>query len=252
MDEEDERRLMPSIRKHEADHLPRSDFLQSHRQPSTYPPIAAGRGLFPPPGTHGGSGSSTTATSQPGNLTFPPAGHPSGSSMFTPTNVSDSPKPLSPNALSHHDGAQPHRAHSPGIGQSLPHPPSFARTGPGSNHAPPGLGLPPPQPGAPQLPPPVISSPDARFGLQAAAKHSASHSHSSTHSLPAPKIGPDGPEVPACDVNQIDRLWAYVRSMHEEMAGLRTEVAALRAHIASTNSSTAPPPVEVNQNSGQR
>ncbi|KAJ5677368.1 uncharacterized protein N7477_003001 [Penicillium maclennaniae] len=252
MDEEDERRLMPSIRKHEADHLPRSDSLQSHRQPSTYPPIAAGRSLFPPPGTHGGSGSSTTTTSQPGNLTFPPAGHPSSSSMFTPTNVNDSPKPLSPNALSHHDNVQPHRAHSPSIGQSLPHPPPFVRTGSGSSHAPPGLGLPPPQPGAPQLPPPVISSPDARFGLQAAAKHSASHSHSSTHSLPAPKLGPDGPEIPAGEASQIDKLWAYVRSMHDEMVGLRTEVAALRAHIASTNSTTAPAPVEVNQISGPR
>ncbi|KAJ6120320.1 hypothetical protein N7523_004600 [Penicillium sp. IBT 18751x] len=252
MDEEDERRLMPSIRKHEADHLPRSDSLQSHRQPSTYPPIAAGRSLFPPPGTHGGSASSTTNTSQPGNLTFPPAGHPSGSSMFTPTNVNDSPKPLSPNALSHHDNVQPHRAHSPSIGQSLPHPPPFVRTGSGSSHAPPGLGLPPPQPGAPQLPPPVISSPDARFSLQAAAKHSASHSHSSTHSLTAPKLGPDGPELPAGEASQIDKLWAYVRSMHDEMVGLRTEVAALRAHIASTNSTTAPAPVEVNQISGPR
>ncbi|KAJ5313892.1 uncharacterized protein N7443_000776 [Penicillium atrosanguineum] len=252
MDEEDERRLIPSIRKHETDHLPRSDSLQSHRQPSTYPPIAAGRSLFPPPGTHAGSGSSTTTASHPGNLTFPPAGHPSGSSMFTPTNVSDSPKPLSPNALSHHEMVQPHRAHSPSMGHSLPHPPPFVRTGSGSSHAPPGLGLPPPQPGAPQLPPPVISSPDARFGLQAAAKHSASHSHSSTHSLPAPKLGPDGPELPAGEANQIDKLWAYVRSMHEEIAGLRTEVAALRAHIASTSSTTAPSAVEVNQISGPR
>ncbi|KAJ5127430.1 hypothetical protein N7448_008209 [Penicillium atrosanguineum] len=228
MDEEDERRLIPSIRKHETDHLPRSDSLQSHRQPSTYPPIAAGRSLFPPPGTHAGSGSSTTTASHPGNLTFPPAGHPSGSSMFTPTNVSDSPKPLSPQCA------------------------VSSRNGSGSSHAPPGLGLPPPQPGAPQLPPPVISSPDARFGLQAAAKHSASHSHSSTHSLPAPKLGPDGPELPAGEANQIDKLWAYVRSMHEEIAGLRTEVAALRAHIASTSSTTAPSAVEVNQISGPR
>lgn len=248
MDEEDERRLnMPSIRKHDVEPLPRSDSLQS-RTPSTYPPIAASRGLFLPPATHGGSGSSTTATSQATNLTFPPAGHPSGTSVFAPTNVSDSPKPLSPNALSHHDAAPSHRAHSPGIGQSLPHPqPPFGRAGSGSNHVPPGLGLPPPQ-----LPPPVISSPDARFGLQAATKHTPSHSHSSTHSLPAPKLGPEGAEVAAGDAHQIDKLWAYVRSMHEELTGLRTEVAALRAHIASTNSSTAPP-VEVNSNnSGPR
>lgn len=55
------------------------------------------------------------------------------------------------------------------------------------------------------------------------------------------------------DAHQIDKLWAYVRSMNEELTGLRTEVAALRAHIASTNASTAPPPVEVNQaNPGSR
>lgn len=242
MDEEDERRLnMPSIRTHDAERLPRSDSLHP-RQPSTYPPIAAGRsgpgGLFPPATNHGGSGAST-ATSQPGNLTFPPAGHPSGTSIFPPSSVG-SPKPLSPNALSsrHESGAQQHRTHSPGM-QPLPHPPSsFGRTGQ-SNH---GLGLPPPQAGAPQLPlPPGMSSPDTRFGLQA-NKHNASHSHSSTHSLSA-----HGPEANSGD----DKVWAYIRSMQDEITALRAEVASLRAHIASTNTSagpsaTAPAPVEVN------
>lgn len=257
MDEEDERRLnMPSIRRHDAEPLPRSESLHP-RQPSTYPPIAAGRsGLYPPPTTHGGPGASS-ATSQPGNMTFPPAGHSSGTPMFPSSNVSDSPKPLSPNALSHNDntGAQAHRAHSPGMGQSLlqPQHPPFGRSGSGSSHGPPGLGLPPPQPGAPHLPPPVISPPDARYGLQAASKHTPSHSHSSSHGLPAPKLGPEGPEGAVGEANQIDKLWAYVRSMHEELTGLRTEVAALRAHVASANASTAPPPVEVNQsNTGSR
>jgi hypothetical protein len=41
--------------------------------------------------------------------------------------------------------------------------------------------------------------------------------------------------------------------MHKELTSLRTEVAALRAHIASTNALTAPVPVEVNQgNPGPR
>ncbi|KAJ5577859.1 uncharacterized protein N7459_006823 [Penicillium hispanicum] len=240
MDEEDERRFgIPSNRKHDVDPLPRSDSLHS-RSSNTYPPIAARSGLYPPPGA------STTATSQPNNLTFPPVGHPSGSSIFTSTNVSDSPKPSSPNTLPHHDtAAQPHRAHSPGIGQSLSHPqPSFGRTGSVSSHGPPGLGLLPPQPSAPHLPPPVISSPDARFGLQA-NKHTPSHSHSSSHGLP--KFGPDGPEATSSDAGQIEELWAYVRSMHKELTVLRTEVADLRAHIASTNSSTAPPSGDVNQ-----
>ncbi|KAJ5265970.1 hypothetical protein N7524_006988 [Penicillium chrysogenum] len=250
MDEEDERRMtMPSIRKHEADTVARSDSIHS-RQSNTYPPIAAGRPghLFPPPANHGGSGASTSA-SQPTHMTFPPAGLTSSSSIFPSNNISDSPKPLSPNALSsQHDSAPPHRAHSPGMGQSLPHPQSsFGRANQSSNHAPPTLGLPLPQPGAPQLPPPPgMTSPDARFGMQAATKHTPSHSHSSTHSLSHHK-GFDGPDANSSEASQVDKLWAYVRTMHEELTGLRTEVAALRAHIASSNS-VPPAPMEVNLN----
>jgi hypothetical protein len=41
--------------------------------------------------------------------------------------------------------------------------------------------------------------------------------------------------------------------MHKELTSLRTEVAALRAHIASTNVPAAPVPMEVNQtNPGPR
>ncbi|KAJ5902366.1 hypothetical protein N7495_002894 [Penicillium taxi] len=247
MDEEDERRLnMPSVRKHE-EHLPRSDSFHS-RQSSTYPPINTARGLYPP-GTQVGSGSSTTA-SQPINMTFPPTGHSSSSSLFTPTNISDSPKPVSPNALLHHDPGASHRANSPTMPQSLPHPQSsFNRSGqPSSLTHSSGLPLPPPQPGAPQLPPPVISSPDARFGaLQAANRHTSSHSLSSNHGLSGP-----APDPTSNEPTQIEKLWAYVHTMREELTGLRAEVAALRAHKASTNSSTAPP-VEVNQmNSGSR
>ncbi|KAJ5498783.1 Zinc finger C2H2 [Penicillium expansum] len=238
MDEEDERRMtMPSIRKHEAETVARPDSIHS-RQSNTYPPIAAGRPshLFPPPANHGGSMS--TSASQSTHMTFPPAGLTSSSSIFPPSSISDSPKPLSPNALSsQHDSAPPHRAHSPGMGQSLPHPQSsFGRANQSSNHAPPTLGLPLPQPGAPQLPPPPgMTSPDGRFGMQAATKHAPSHSHSSTHSLSHLK-GFDGPDANSNDVSQIDKLWAYVRTMHDELTGLRTEVAALRAHVASSNS----------------
>jgi len=252
MDEEDERRMtMPSIRKHEADTVARSDSIHP-RQSNTYPPIAAGRPshLFPPPANHGGSNVSTSA-SQSTHMTFPPAGLTSSSPMFPSNSISDSPKPLSPNALSsQHDGAPPHRAHSPntGMGQSLPHPQSsFGRANQSSNHAPPTLGLPLPQPGVPQLPPPPgMTSPDARFGMQAANKHTPSHSHSSTHSLSHLK-GFDGPDANSNDASQIDKLWAYVRTMHDELTGLRSEVAALRAHVASSNS-VPPAPVEVNLN----
>ncbi|KAJ5088228.1 hypothetical protein N7456_011844 [Penicillium angulare] len=242
MDGEEEPRLnSQNMRKHD-DSISRSDSLNS-RQPSTYPPIAASRGgIFPPPGTHGGPGT-PSGTSQAGNLTFPPAGHHSGTSLFIPSTISESSKPLSPNALSHHDsGASSHRGHSPSMGQSLPHPQAPYGRGSlsGPNHP---LGLPLPQPGA-QLPPPVITSPDPRFG-PVPNKHTSSHSHSSNHGLPAPKIGLDGSDGSG-DASQIDRLWTYVRSMHDELAGLRNEVASLRAHIASTNAPTAPPG-ELNQ-----
>ena len=227
MDGEEEPRMSTQgMRKH-TDSISRSDSLNT-RQPSTYPPIAANRGaIYPPPGAQ-----SSTTTSQAGNLTFPPAGHSSGTSLFTPSTINETSKPLSPNALAHHEsGASSHRGHSPSMSQ-LPHPQApYGRGLSGPNH----MGLPLPQPGA-QLPPPVISSPG--YG-PAPTKHAPLHSHSSNHGLPTPKVGLDGPDG-ASEASQIDKLWAYVRTMHDELTGLRNEVASLRAHIASTNSSTAP------------
>ncbi|OOQ90875.1 C2H2 zinc finger protein [Penicillium brasilianum] len=251
MDEEDERRLgLPNIRRHETDQLSRSDSSHTARQPSTYPPIAAYRSSLPlPQGTQGGSGASMAgATSQPSNHTFPPAGHSSGASIFPPSTVSDSPRALSPNTLSQHDSnAQPpHTAHSPGLGQSLPHPQPYTRTSQSSatNHVPPPIGLPPPQTGV-HLPPPVINSPQTRFDPQTTAKHTpSSHSHSGSYGFTAPKVGLDGSDPAGGD---IEKLWAFVHDMHKELTGLRTEVAALRAQIASSNSTAAPVPVEVNQ-----
>ncbi|KAI2853556.1 hypothetical protein CBS11350_294 [Aspergillus niger] len=274
MDEEEERRLMPSIKKHDmsTDSISRSNTTSYQpRQPSTYPPIASGRpspgGLFPPP-SHGGSSASTSPVSQSGNMTFPPPGQPSGASVF-PTNITGSPKPLSPNALSSHQlGHGPennihHRAHSPGMAQSFQQQ-TFGRTGSSSssvtNHAASGLGLPPPQPGAPQLPPPPgMNSADSRFGLHSqgsvppapstATKHMTPHSHTNNHGGPLPsKPGSEGASNNGTQITgphesnlieqfreREDKLWAYVRSVHEELNGLRTEVAALRAQLASAN-----------------
>lgn len=278
MHEEDERRLhAPSIRKHDAsgDSLSRSSTFHS-RQPSTYPPIAVGRpspgGLFPPPTGHGGvSSTSASPISQNGNMTFPPAGQPSGASVFqsAPNNDGsnnnnnnniESPKPLSPNALSSHHGPDGHqRAHSPFQQQPFGRPPQTTGAGP-------GLGLPPPQPGVPQLPPPPgMSSTDSRFTLPTpgsvppssatAARHTPSHSHSSNHSggplAAITKTGADmapssGNSYPPHDPNMLesgsreDKLWTYIRSVHEELVGLRTEVSALRAQVASSNVNGGP------------
>lgn len=276
MDEDDERRLsMPSIKTHGAptEHYHRSiTSVYQPRQPSTYPPIATSRpspgGLFPPAASHGGSSTSTSPISQTGNLNFPPPGQPSGASIF-PSNVTESPKSLSPNTLTSHqlghvseNNMQLHRGHSPGMAQSyqqqtlgrtgaIPTQPSLA------NPAAPGLGLPPPQPGAPQLPPPPGLSPsDSRFSLPNQApvqpsssgppQQTSSHSLSRNHSISvsskteAPQqtnssyfAGPHDPNL--TDQGQEDKLWAYIRSVHEELTGLKTEVAALRAQIASSN-----------------
>ncbi|GFF73502.1 transcriptional regulator CRZ1 [Aspergillus udagawae] len=286
MDEEDERRLnMPSIKKHDApsDSIPRSHSGSSYqpRQPNTYPPIAAGRpspgGLFPPPTSHGGSSASTSPVSQSGNMTFPPPGQPSGASVFQSTNVTESPRPLSPNALTSHQvghgpeggSIQLHRSHSPGMSQSFQQQP-FSRSGPSqgpvTNHAAPGLGLPPPQPGAPQLPPPPGMGPsDTRFPLHnpgavqpppsAATKHGSSLGHSTNHSGSlSSKAGMDataghgthlpGPHDPSFveqSRDREDKLWAYIRSVHEELAGLKSEVAVLRSQLASSNVSNLAP-----------
>ncbi|KAE8348374.1 C2H2 zinc finger protein [Aspergillus coremiiformis] len=287
MDEEDERRMsMPSIKKQDVptDSISRSNTANNFqpRQPSTYPPIATGRpspgGLFPPPASHGGSSASASPTSQPGNLAFPSTSQPPGVSIFQPSNVTESPKPLSPNALSSHqlghgpESVQLHRAHSPAMTQSFQQQP-YTRSGPSqasvANHTASSLGLPPPQPGAPQLPPPPgMTTSDPRFSLHsqssvqppqsAATKHTPSHSHSSNHSGHlASRTGPDvttnnnghlpGPH----DSNygdlhreREDKLWAYIHSVHEELAGLKTEVAALRAQLtpASVNPLTTSTP----------
>ncbi|GAB1212012.1 hypothetical protein ATERTT37_001138 [Aspergillus terreus] len=284
MDEEDERRLnMPSIKKHDmsTDSISRSDTVTNYqpRQPSTYPPIAAGRpspgGLYPPPTSHGGSSASASPISQPGNLTFPPPGQPSGASVFQPTNVTDSPKPLSPNGLTSHQlGHGPeslHRSHSPGMAQPFQQPP-YARPSqaPVTNHTAPSLGLPPPQ----LPPPPGMGSSDSRFALQPGPKHAPSHSHSSNHGGPLPS--PAGPETSANNgahlpiphdssyVEQArereEKLWAYIRSVHDEVSSLKTEVAALRSQLATSNANalpthpahTAPPPADPTPANAQR
>ncbi|KAG5301221.1 C2H2 zinc finger domain-containing protein [Histoplasma ohiense] len=216
MDEEDEKRLnMPSIKKHNP---PDSDqrssstsgghvSFQSH-QSSTYPPLAAGRSsqgsLFPPVTSHPGSSASPSPISQSGTLSFPPGAgsgsssslnahqqqQPQGSStsVFAQNNISESPKPLSPNVvptrqLSHgpEHNAQSH-SRGGGLSPSLkPQYPSqqFGRNGSTGASSGPAQILPAPQPGAPQLPlPHGLNNPDTRFPLHSPKPNQSQQSQS--------------------------------------------------------------------------
>lgn len=265
MDEEEERRLgipgIPGIRKHNnvsSEPMPRAPSVFQNRAPSTYPPIASTqpppppppRGLFPPPTNHGGSSSSTSPISTSGTMTFPATAHSSTSTTFPAPNMIESPKPLSPNALSSQvsHGPDPtgplshqqHRSHSPGLSQQYQQ--SHFRHGQGS------LGLPPPQ----LPPPPGLNAPDSRFlhsqgsvqnGPVSAltAKHSGTHSHSSSLGAPLPSqasvdlMPSGGPETNVQGESREDKLWAYIRSVHEEVGTLRAEVVSLRSQLAAQN-----------------
>lgn len=118
MDEEEERGLnLPSIKKDlsPADHASgrHVSFQQSHQSNTYPPPLAVSRssqgGLFPPVTSHPGSSSSASPISQSGtHLSFPVSGSSNSSynpvpagpspSLFTQTRMTESPKPLSPNA----------------------------------------------------------------------------------------------------------------------------------------------------------
>lgn len=276
MDEDDDprRQSMPSIKRHDAPPDPHSRQTAASqsgfqaRGPSTYPPLGPGRqpsgGLFPPNPSHGGgSSSSTSPTSQTGTGNFPPVG--SGSSPFNtsapgpavfPTSaMTESPKPLSPNAVQpHHSGHSQdsgiHRNRSPSLTQQFQQQHFGRGTGRGT---PPGaMGLPPPQPGAPQLPPPhVLNPPDPRYTLpsQGPAHPPAQPSGPPTHmgaggmSSQSNSMSSHGPshqgsgEGPGTFPQANDRLWAYVRSLEERINGLQDEVTTLRGQLANASQS---------------
>lgn len=210
MDEEEERRAseMPRIKRHNApDLLQHKTTFPSH-QSNTYPPLAVNKptqgGLFPPVNSHQGSSSSTSPISQSGNISFPAPGG-SGSSyntagqrgsspsLFAQTNMTESPKPLSPNTMStqqlgHGPEAnvshQHSRSRSPGAKQPY-HPVSGTSGGSHSSLPTQGtLGLGPPQSGAPQLPPPPgLNLPDARLPLHVQGAQPSGQLHQSSSSI---------------------------------------------------------------------
>jgi hypothetical protein len=95
------------------------------------------------------------------------------------------------------------------------------------------------------------------------AKHGATHSHSSSHGAPVPsqaggESGQNGPFSGALDLtghgdqSREDKLWTYIRSVHDELSVLRTEVLALRAQLATaqTAGSTTTSPVSGDSGTG--
>ncbi|WEW60073.1 hypothetical protein PRK78_005557 [Emydomyces testavorans] len=225
MDEEEERRLnIPSIRKENVTPEPHSQTPASRHvsftshQSSTYPPIGHNRspgGLFPPVSSHSSSTSPSPISPSypPGSSSsapFNPGHQGSSPSIFVQTTMTESPKPLSPSALSTHHlshspetntlppPSQPQQQLTPGHSPSLkpqfqPGQSSFTRgrqgsgtslgvpsmTGPGS------LSLPSPQPSTPHLPPPsALNPPDSRYTLHSQAiNHQSQGSISSNYSV---------------------------------------------------------------------
>ncbi|KAK2803590.1 hypothetical protein FQN51_003352 [Onygenales sp. PD_10] len=280
MDEEDEKRLnMPSIRKHNApDSIQRTSStghvtFQTH-QSSTYPPLATSRpsqgSLYPPVTSHPGSSSSTSPISQSGNVSFPPGGSSSSSgfnaqqqgsssSVFAQTNMTESPKPLSPNVvptrqLSHgpDSNAQHSRGHSPGLKPQYPQ--QFGRNGAPSSSAPPQL-LPAPQTGAPQLPPPHgLNNSDLRFPqpsvLSPGHPHlqphpntdmNNNHLNNNSNNMFSQQRQLSTPHSHS-NIPPPDRIWAYMRTLEDRVNGLEEEVNRLRSQVAASGGSTGHAP----------
>jgi hypothetical protein len=268
-DEEDEnrrRQSLPSIKRHVApsDSEGRQGSSTSNayqaRQPSTYPPIAAGRppgGLFPPTASHGGSSTSTSPGSATGTMTFPPGGATSAfnasgqGSVFQPAGITESPKPLSPGAGAAHQlghDAGLHRNRSPSLTQQLQQQ-RFGR------RSPPPVGLSHPPLNAPQLPPPPgLNPPDSRYTLPSqgpthpptnlsgppahmstggASSHSnslSSHGHSTHQGSGEMGSGSNTFMQGPADI------WSYIRNLESKFERLQEEVISLRSQLAAATS----------------
>ncbi|KAI1946082.1 hypothetical protein LOZ57_003833 [Ophidiomyces ophidiicola] len=220
MDDDDERRLsIPSIRKDNVTPEPHSRSRHvsfSSHQSSTYPPIGGNRspgGLLPPVSSHAGSVSpSPISPSYPpgssSSSSFNPGHQGSSPSIFVQTNMTESPKPLSPAVLSPHPlGSdsntlpppnQPQQQLTPGHSPNLkpqfqsgqPHfnrnrQNSGASLGVPSITGPGPLSLPSPQSTTPHLPPPPgLNPPESRFTLHSQGLNQQSQGPiSSIHSV---------------------------------------------------------------------
>jgi hypothetical protein len=267
-DEDHRRQSLPSIKKHSAaDSDARSAAPASSgfpaRQPSTYPPIAAGRqpagGLFPPNASHGGSSTSTSPGSATGTMSFPPgtatsAFHPSGSGpVFPQAAMTESPKPLSPRSgaarqLGH--DAVLHRNRSPSLTQQM----QQQRYG---RRSPPPVGLSHPTLTAPQLPIPPggLNPPESRYTISNQPTHpptnpsgppahmstggASSHSNSLSSHGPSSHGGQGSGDLPSSSSAfgpNPEALWNYIRKLESKFDRLQEEVVSLKAQLAAATS----------------
>ncbi|CAF9929064.1 MAG: hypothetical protein GOMPHAMPRED_005306 [Gomphillus americanus] len=235
---------VPSIRHHAPVHLPpyRSESSPIFaRGGSTYPPIAAradmrgSGGLLPPGGAH--SSSSVPSGSYSGQQ-YPPAG------VFPTSQMTESPKPLSPGLL--HSGDPRDRSGPMGqpFGQrgtrNTP-PPSLPPPATTSNHLPSLSKLAPPDSRY------VLHSTPGASGPSPTLPHPTSGTfppHSASNSLSSHGTGHHGSgERGNLTFAAEDRLWAVIKSLEAKIDRLEDEVRTLRAQQTSpsqTSSSALP------------
>lgn len=213
--DEERRYSLPSIKaQHVGSGLGAQEVYTPHaRTPSTYPPAGprpprprAG-GLHPPSADRGGSGSSAgTSTSvqnsiaggHSANTSMSTAASPVGNSMFSPTGMTESPKPLSPAGSSHQAGnldpSSINRQRSPSLTTQFQQQ-HFGRRG-SERSSPQGMSL--PSPYGSKLP--AISGlapPEPRYTLpsQTSSQQAATNGNQAT--LPGQSINTANPGNPA-------------------------------------------------------
>ncbi|KAK5076274.1 hypothetical protein LTR51_001954 [Lithohypha guttulata] len=241
-DEEGGARGTPVIRRQAPSGDDSIDSTANYRLPSTYPPIQ-GRptgSSFPPPGY--------TSSNAPQPINQHPVGSRSsklgpGPPVFAHNPMTESPKPISP-AQRQNTGTMDSvgRNRSPSNPQYAP---AYAPRGLSGSTS---LAVPP---HGPQLPPPHgLNPPDSRFTLasQAGPTHPPTQpigppthmsgsgplsSHSSSgHGFSAHGSAEGHHHKGAFPTNE-ERLWAVVRSLEQQMGGMRETIEALRAEVGT-------------------
>jgi hypothetical protein len=240
-EEERRRRSLPSIQaQHVAGSQASPDVYSGHGR--TYPPAGSARavttgGLYPP-NVDRGNASANTSPSMPNSIT---SGHASNasissmpmsagsSSMYSQSGMTESPKPLSPAALSSnqlgHDASGITRQRSPSLTQQFQQQ-HYGRR-PSEKHSPPGLSLPSPHgtTHGPKLPALTnFAQPDSRLppGQVGAPAVVPPGSHSRNSSGHQPGTNSDS----ASNMFASDPgVWAYIQSLEEKVKQLAEKVA---------------------------